>query len=152
VSDTAERITVSRVIPAGASSIFSLITSPKGHVAVDGSGMLVSTDDTMQVTGVGDSFEIAMHQDAFGDYTIKNVITVFEADSALEWRPGPAGGDASGVVYGYTLSPQGTGTNVTSYYDWSNAAPQMKNMGILPIVSQANLEETLVRLEGAATS
>ncbi|MCW2541976.1 MAG: hypothetical protein JWN95_3701 [Frankiales bacterium] len=152
MSDTAERITVSRVIPADASSIFSLITSPKGHVAIDGSGMLVTTDDTAAVTGVGDSFDIAMHQEAFGDYTIKNVITVFEPDSALEWRPGPVGGDASGVVYGYTLSPQGDATQVTSYYDWSDAAQQMKDMGILPIVSQANIEETLVKLEGAATS
>jgi hypothetical protein len=36
-----ERLEVQRAVPASASEIFAVVTDPKGHVAIDSSGMLM---------------------------------------------------------------------------------------------------------------
>ena len=52
---TNERIEVQRLIPAEPAAIFSVLTDPQGHVAIDSSGMLMSaTGDP--VTAEGDTF------------------------------------------------------------------------------------------------
>ena len=55
-----ERVELSRRIPAPAASIFAVITDPNGHVAIDGSGMLIGAPDARILTGVGDTFLIDM--------------------------------------------------------------------------------------------
>jgi hypothetical protein len=46
-------------------------------------------------------------------------------------------------VYGYTLEPVDGGTLVTSYYDWSNIAPEWREAGIFPVISETALRATL---------
>ena len=46
-------------------------------------------------------------------------------------------------VYGYRLEPTEGGTLVTSYYDWSDIAPEWKEAGIFPVISEGALRATL---------
>ncbi len=77
---TSERIEISRIIPAPASEIFRTIASSQGHVAIDGSGMLLAATRTEHLTSVGDTFEINMDREPLGDvplgkYTVVNTVT-----------------------------------------------------------------------------
>ena len=141
-----ERITVTKLIAAPPSAIFEVIVSPLRHPDIDGSGMLTSADEQPALTMVGDAFQIGMHQDAYGDYRMENHVTVFEPNTALEWRPQVVGGPGSGVVYGYVLSPTGDGTEVESYYDWSGIAQERKDAGFKPVVSAEHMTQTLANL------
>ena len=46
-------------------------------------------------------------------------------------------------MYGYRLEPIEEGTLVTSYYDWSDIAPEWKEAGIFPVISEGALRATL---------
>ena len=74
-----KRVSASRRIAAPADVIYAIVSSPAGHVQIDGSGMLVSTESQVP-RKVGDTF--AMHMDrtplsygcidqAFGCRTVK---------------------------------------------------------------------------------
>lgn len=52
-----------------------------------------------------------------------------------------------GHVYGYRIEPTDEGSLVTSYYDWSDIAPEWRDAGIFPVISEANLKATLGILE-----
>jgi uncharacterized protein YndB with AHSA1/START domain len=146
VTSNDERISVHRSIASPASAVFAAISDPQKHPEIDGSGMLVAADST-PLGQVGDTFEVDMHQDPYGDYRMENHVTVFEPDSALEWRPQLLGGGGSGVVYGYVLSADGSTTEVESYYDWSAVSQEAKDGGFKPVISTAHLEQSLVNLE-----
>lgn len=62
---TTERIEVQRTIRADPASIFAALSDPQGHVAIDGSGMLMDADGDI-VTAVGDEFVVHMDREAFG--------------------------------------------------------------------------------------
>jgi len=63
---TNRRIEVPRTIEAAPEAIFAVLADPRGHVAIDSSGMLMSaTGDT--VTAVGDTFVLHMDRAALND-------------------------------------------------------------------------------------
>jgi Polyketide cyclase / dehydrase and lipid transport len=144
---TAERIEVERTIAAAPATIFAVLCDPQGHVAIDSSGMLMdATGDP--VTAVGDSFVVHMDREALNDvplgqYDVTVSITRFVADREIAWTVRGRIRPQIGHVYGYTLSPAGDGTVVTSYYDWSSADPYWKEQGILPVLSEGALRATL---------
>lgn len=127
--------------------VFSLLCTPEGHVAIDSSGMLQSAQGET-VAAVGDTFLVHMDRESLGDlpmgrYDVTVIITAFEPDSHLEWS-------ISGTVqppiehrYGYRLAPEGDGTRVTSYYDWSRIRQEVRDRGILPVIPEAGLKATL---------
>ncbi len=143
-----ERFEVHRLIPASPAVIFKVLSDPAGHVAIDSSGMLMSSTGE-PVTGVGDSFVIHMDREALNDvplelYDVTVSITGFELDRHIEWtilstflKP------QIGHVYGYHLEPCDGGTSVTSYYDWSRIDPVWKERAIFPILSESYLRATL---------
>ena len=143
-----ERFEVDRLIPATPDVIFKVLRDPAGHVAIDSSGMLMSSTGE-PVSGVGDSFVIHMDREALHDvplqlYDVTVSITVFEPDRRIEWtilsgflKP------QIGHVYGYRLEPFDGGTSVTSYYDWSRIDPVWRERGIFPILSESYLRATL---------
>ncbi len=63
---TSERIEVQRTIRADPASIFAVLCDPQGHVAIDGSGMLMGADGEL-VTATGDEFVVHMDREALGD-------------------------------------------------------------------------------------
>lgn len=142
-----ERIEVSRVIPTRAADIFAVLTDPRGHVAIDASGMLMSADG-QQVTAVGDEFVVHMDREALGDlpmgrYDVTVIITRYEPDIAVEWTISGTVQPPIRHLYGYVLSPAEGGTRVTSYYDWSQIRQDWKDREIFPIVPESALKATL---------
>ena len=148
-----ERLEVSRPIPARAAEIFALLTDPQGHVAIDSSGMLQSASGS-PVTAVGDTFVVHMDRESLGDlpmgrYDVKVIITTFVPDEQIAWTIEGRIKPPLRHIYGYRLAAStepGT-TVVTSYYDWSEIAPEYRGKGIFPVISSAALKATLGILE-----
>jgi hypothetical protein len=142
-----ERFEVQRQIPADAATIFRLLRDPRGHVAIDSSGMLMDASGD-PVTAVGDHFVVHMNREALndrpmGDYDVIVTISEFFPDRAIAWTIAGETRPTVGHVYGYTLAPNGDGTLVTSFYDWSAIAPALKESGIFPVLSEGALRATL---------
>jgi hypothetical protein len=144
---TTERFEVQRQIAASPAKVFAVLTEPRGHVAIDSSGMLQSADGA-PVEHVGDEFVVHMDREALNDYPlgkydVRVIITKLEPDALIEWT-------ISGVLqppirhlYGYRLESSDTGTLVTSYYDWSEIDEQYRDKGIFPVIPEAALRATL---------
>src|SRR6201986_466185 len=113
-----ERLEVQRAIAASPDEIFAVLTDPRGHVAIDSSGMLMSAEPG-RVAQVGDTFTVHMDREALNDYPelglydVTNEVTVFEQDREIAWTV--KGRFNLGHVYGYKLAPIDAGTLVTSY-------------------------------------
>ena len=143
-----QRIEVQRTIPVPASEIFSLLCSPDGHVQIDASGMLMSSEGA-PATKVDDTFLIHMDREALndvplGEYSVTVRITAFEKDHEIAWTiEHPLIDPPMGYVYGYTLESVDGGTLVTSYYDWSNAHAIHRARINFPVIPEASLRATL---------
>ena len=133
--------------PAG--EIFAVLTDPSGHVAIDSSGMLMEASGET-VAKVGDTFVVHMDREALNDYPlglydVTVEIVTFKPDREIAWIV--RGQLDLGHVYGYRLEPIEEGTLVTSYYDWSNIAPEWKQANIFPVISETAVRATLGILE-----
>jgi Polyketide cyclase / dehydrase and lipid transport len=143
--EAAERMEVARTIHAEPERIFALLTDPKGHVAIDSSGMLM--DSTGEpATKVGDEFVIHMDREALNDfpmglYDVTVHITAFDPGREIAWTI--KGQLNIGHIYGYRLEPVEDGTLLTSYYDWSTIEPDWKEANIFPIIPESALRATL---------
>jgi hypothetical protein len=143
-----ERFEVERPIGADPAAIFRVLCDPAGHVAIDSSGMLMSTTGD-PVAAIGNSFVVHMDREALNDlplelYDVTVSVTAFEPDRHIEWTILAAFLDPQiGHLYGYYLEPFDGGTSVTSYYDWSRIDPVWKERAIFPILSETNLRATL---------
>ena len=142
-----ERLEVTRTVAAEPAAVFRLLCDPRGHVAIDSSGMLQSADGE-PVGAVGDTFVVHMDREALndypmGEYDVTVEITAFEQDREIAWTVTGAIRPQIGHVYGYTLEPTDGGTSVTSYYDWSTIAPEYRDAGIFPVLSEGALRATL---------
>jgi hypothetical protein len=138
-----ERIEVQRAIAAEPQAIFEVLCDPRGHVAIDSSGMLMSSSGE-PVKAAGESFVVHMDRDALRDYPlglydVSVKIVRFEANREIAWTV--EGNLNLGHVYGYRLEPIEGGTLVTSYYDWSTVAPEWKS--VFPVISEGALRATL---------
>lgn len=153
-----ERISTTRRIAAPARTIFELITDPRGHVLIDGSGMLVAADGTTRLDSVGDAFEMDMDREPLGDlplgrYRVRNVVTRIVADRELEWSVGGVGRTPIGHVYGYQLRAVDEGTtDVTSYCDWSRVSEKWRARVSWPVVPLMMLEKSLEKLDRILTN
>jgi Polyketide cyclase / dehydrase and lipid transport len=142
-----ERFEVSRQIAASPSAVFAVLSDPRGHVAIDSSGMLQSAEGD-RVTAAGDEFVVHMDREALNDYPMGKydvtvIITRFEPDAAIEWTISGAIQPPIRHLYGYRLEPSEVGTLVTSYYDWSEIAEPYRGAGIFPVIPEAALRATL---------
>jgi hypothetical protein len=148
---TAERFEVQRAIAATPTQIFDVVRDPRGHVAIDASGMLMSS--TGEPAGaVGDEFVIHMDREALNDfplglYDVTVRITAFERDREIAWTILGQIQPPIGHIYGYRLEPiedaAGPATMVTSYYDWSDIDPVWRERNIFPIIPESALRATL---------
>jgi hypothetical protein len=144
---TTERMEVQRAIAADPGAIFSVLRDPKGHVAIDASGMLMSSTG-VPATAVGDTFVVHMDREALNDYPlglydVTVIISAYEQDREIAWTIEGTIKPPIGHVYGYRLEPITEGTMVTSYYDWSNIDPQWREANIFPIIPESALRATL---------
>ena len=146
-----ERFEVQRTIPADAATIFRVLCDPRGHVAIDASGMLQGSAGAA-AGAVGDTFVIHMDRESLGDlpmgkYDAIVTITAYEQDRFITWEVSGVGFPSIGHYYGYRLEPVADGTLVTSIYDWSQVAEKWKARGGWPIISDSVLKATLGVLE-----
>lgn len=140
-----ERMEVQRAVAAPAGEIFAVLTDPRGHVAIDSSGMLMAASGAA-VTGVGGTFVVHMDREALNDYPlglydVTVEIVTFEPDREIAWTI--RGQLNLGHVYGYRLEPMTGGTLVTSYYDWSATTQEWKDAAIFPVIPESALRATL---------
>ena len=142
-----ERIEVRRTISADPSTVFGVLRDPKGHVAIDSSGMLMAaTGDP--VTAVGDEFVVHMDRESLGDrpmgrYDVTVKITAYEPDREIAWTIVGVSRPIIGHVYGYRVEPSDEGSVVTSYYDWSDIHPEWRAKNVFSIISEQALKATL---------
>jgi hypothetical protein len=140
-----ERLEAQRAVAAPATEIFSVLSDPRGHVAIDSSGMLM--DASGDVVGkVGDTFIVHMDREALNDYPlglydVTVEIVTFERDREIAWTIRSQ--RDIGHIYGYRLEPIDEGTLVTSYYDWSGIKQDWKDAGIFPVIPESALRATL---------
>src|SRR6202042_1192508 len=132
----AERLEVQRAVAASAQEIFAVLTDPRGHVAIDSSGMLMEASGDA-VTKAGDTFVVHMDREALNDYPlglydVTVEIVTFEPDREIAWTV--HGQLDLGHVYGYRLEPIAGGTLATSYYDWSGAEQSWKDAALFPVI------------------
>ncbi|MGW5333193.1 SRPBCC family protein [Streptomyces bauhiniae] len=144
---TTDRFEVTRQMAASPSTIFEVLRSPQGHVAIDSSGMLQSAEGD-PVSAVGDQFLVHMDREALGDlpmgrYDVTVIITRYEPDTLLEWTISGTIQPPIRHLYGYRLTPNDSGTLVTSYYDWSQIDDTYRKAGIFPVIPEAGLRATL---------
>jgi hypothetical protein len=142
-----ERIEVSRAIAADPEAIFAVLRDPKGHVAIDASGMLMAASGS-PVNAVGDTFVMHMDRDALrdfdlGEYDVTVVFVAYEQDREIAWTVGQTAEQTFGHVYGYRLEPIAEGTMVTQYYDWSGIPDQFKTRVAFPVIPESALRATL---------
>jgi hypothetical protein len=144
---TTERFEVRRNIAASPAEVFAVLRDPRGHVAIDSSGMLQSAEGE-PVSAVGDEFVVHMDREALNDlpmgkYDVTVIITRFVPDAEIEWTISGAIQPPIKHLYGYRLEPSAVGTIVTSYYDWSQIEERYRGRVNFPIIPEAGLRATL---------
>jgi Polyketide cyclase / dehydrase and lipid transport len=144
---TTDRLEVQRTIAAVPAAIFRVLCDPRGHVAIDSSGMLMDATGG-PVGAVGDTFVVHMDREALNDYPLGRydvtvTIVTFVPDREIAWTILGQIRPQIGHIYGYRLEPAEAGTLVTSYYDWSSIDPAWKDAGIFPVIPEGALRATL---------
>ena len=142
-----ERFEVQRIIPADPAAVFAVLCDPKGHVAIDSSGMLMDASGD-PVSAVGDTFVVHMDRESLNDfplglYDVTVRIVAFEPDREIAWTIEGQIKPPIGHVYGYRLEPVEEGTLATSYYDWSAIDQTWRDADIFPVIPESALRATL---------
>lgn len=116
---------------------------------IDASGMLMSSSG-VAATSVGDTFVVHMDRDALrdfdlGEYDVTVVISEFAQAREIAWTIDGQIQPPIGHVFGYRLEPIEGGTEVTSFYDWSDLHENYRELAAehFPIISESNLRATL---------
>ena len=147
-----DRVAVSITVEASPAEVFLVVTDPRMHVEIDGSGMLEAASDTERLARVGDTFGMDMDREPLGDvpmgrYQVLNTVTRFVPDVLLEWNVGSRERGPFGHVYGWEITPVGPGrTRVTNYCDWSGVPEEVR--GRFPVVPVSMLEQSVQKLAG----
>jgi hypothetical protein len=145
-------ITVRREIPAPSRRIFELLSLPSRHKEIDGSGFIRGDDHADRISGSGQTFRMNMTGDHMGgDYQTDNVVSGFEEDALISWKPAPAGTEPPGWEWIWQLEPRGADTtSVSLTYDWSKVTdPELLEKVSFPLVTERQLEDSLENLAAA---
>lgn len=144
----AERLEVSRHVPAPPADVFAVLCDPQGHVAIDATGMLQGATGS-PVEKAGDTFVVHMDRESLNDfpelgrYDVTVTIRELEPDRLIAWTILGRVRPQIGHVYGYRLEEAEGGTRVTSFYDWSEIHDDWRAADIFPVVSESALRATL---------
>lgn len=147
-----KKITVTRTIEASADAIFDVLTNPKRHPELDGSGFVRSEDQGDRITATGQMFTMNMEGDHMGgEYKTDNHVTGYARDKLVAWQTAPAGTEPKGWEWVWELEPKGQReTEVTLTYDWSKVTDKEFLQKIsFPLVPKDALENSLQRLSEA---
>lgn len=140
----------STTIDAPPAVVFAIVSDPRQHPRIDGSGSLQGViTGPERLTAKGDTF--GMDMKLFGlPYKIRNKVVEFEADRRIAWRHFGA------HRWRYELEPtEDGGTRVTETFDYTRydpiSAAALRAAGF-PERNRKGIAATLVRLKEAAES
>jgi uncharacterized protein YndB with AHSA1/START domain len=154
VSETADVVTVERVIPAPPEKIFELLVDPARHRDIDGSGTVREAKGESQRLELGSTFGMSMKMGV--PYSMVSTVVEFEPNRRLAWQtrgPGPIGRHVAGRIWRYELEPVDGGTRVRESWDIRQESAVTR-----PVVrlgankTRENMEKTLARIEELVTS
>jgi uncharacterized protein YndB with AHSA1/START domain len=157
-TDESTTVKVSRRMEAEPAQIFEILSQPKRHTEIDGSGMLRGAITEEPVAGVGDVFAMKMYHEEFGDYEMNNRVVEFEDNHRITWEPERRDivEDCWHYRWGYDLVPDGAGaTIVTEFFDLSRSPDEAKQVtkdGTVWIEAISASLEKLDALVGADSS
>ncbi|HEU4511740.1 MAG TPA: SRPBCC family protein [Nocardioidaceae bacterium] len=140
-------ISASTTVEAPPSVVFSILSDPRQHARIDGSGSVGNViDGPDRLRAKGDQFSV--HMKIVVPYKITNKVVEYEQDRRIAWRHFGA------HRWRYELEPTDDGgTTVTETFDYSRypdlGARILKLTGSLER-NRRGIEETLVRLKRAA--
>jgi uncharacterized protein YndB with AHSA1/START domain len=156
VTDEPAVVSVSRRIAASPSTIFDLLTDPRRHVDIDGTGMLRGPQDDARLSGVGMVFLMNMNNDEFGDYVMKNTVVEFETNSLLAWAPERHDVSSDSPWrhrWRFRLEPDGNdATIVTEEFDLTHSPDVAKRILRNGERWRADMERTLETLNSVVAS
>ena len=145
---TEQLISDSIEIDAPPAVVFAILSDPRQHSRIDGSGSVGSVIAAPErLTAKGQTFTVRMR--LFGlPYLIRNRVVEFEPDRRIAWRHFTAN------RWRYELAPTaGGGTSVTETFDTARANPLTDGVVRWAKFPERNLEgitATLSRLKQAA--
>ena len=129
----------SRLVHASPEAIFAIVSSPAGHVQIDGSGSVRESIEGPDQLALGDRFRMDMKMGV--PYKMWSTVVEFEQDRLIAWA------HFGKHRWRFELEPQGDATMVTHTFDWSTAiSPKFIELMGYPKKHPANLEATLERL------
>ncbi len=132
-------------IAAPPATVFAIVSDPRQHPRIDGSGNVVESLSGPDKLELGSEFGMDMKQGA--KYKIKNKVVEFEQDRLIAWR------HKSAHRWRYELTPTADGgTEVTETWDLSRCNPVLRTSLDLLFgkKTQKSLDATLVKLKAAA--
>lgn len=144
------RITASIDVAAPADRVFDILSRPREHGRIDGSGSVGSViEGPERLTAKGDRFRVAMRM--YGvPYRIENRVVELEPGRLIAWR------HFGGHRWRYELTPGADGgTRVTETFDYSRYNrlwSRVIELAGFPARNRRGIEATLVRLKAAAES
>ena len=141
--------TVERIIPAPASAIFDLLTDPRRHADIDGSGMVRETKaGTIERLSLGSKFAMSMKLGV--RYSMVSEVVEFEDDRRIAWQSRPPSRFGAkfggGRIWRYELEPVEGGTRVRESWDITH---EKIKLFVRPARKKTRkaMEKTLARIE-----
>jgi hypothetical protein len=135
-------ISVEKIVPASAETIFELLANPSRHSEIDGSGSVKSsTSSTPERVSLGSKFGMSMKLGV--PYKITNTVIEFEEGRRIAWR------HFGGHTWRYILEPIGDGsqTKVTEQFDGNTSKlPIALKLQKAHIRNKKSIEKTLDNL------
>jgi len=111
--------TVERFIPAPPEAIFAIISNPRRHHEIDGSGTVRDAKDVPDEIHLGSTFGMSMKLGM--PYSMVSEVVEYEPDRLIAWQTRPPSGWAArmggGRIWRYELEPQDGGTLVRESWD-----------------------------------
>jgi uncharacterized protein YndB with AHSA1/START domain len=140
-------ISASTTVDAPPATVFAILTDPRQHSRIDGSGSVGSVIEAPdRLTAKGDTFSVRMK--IVVPYRITNKVVELEEDRRIAWR------HFGGHRWRYELEPLDDGsTRVTETFDYTRYNPVAAKVLALTGSLDRNrrgIEQTLVRLKAAA--
>lgn len=149
------KITVQRTIDASAADLFDVLSNPKRHPQLDGSGFVRSDEKAERVQKVGDVFRMNMEGPHMGgEYQTDNTVTGYDHNKLIAWQTAPADTPPPGWEWVWELDATGPdSTDVTLTYDWSKVTDKaILSKVSFPLVSKEALDDSLGKLASAVSS
>jgi uncharacterized protein YndB with AHSA1/START domain len=145
--------TVERFIPAPPEAIFAIISNPRRHHEIDGSGTVRDAMDVQDHLELGSKF--GMHMKLGVPYSMVSEVVEFEPNRLLAWQSRPSGSIGSklggGRIWRYELEPVDGGTTVRESWDITHEKVKAVVRPARKRTREA-MAKTLERIEELATA